>query len=210
MASKPKEPPWEERISRHVWRRAVLKADLTPGAKIAGVAIAEFVGTVSGSAFPSYRSIGDTCGMSVSGIEKAVKQLEKAHLLWVEKRGFGGTNLLTLTLPSQWAGSCNPARPGGIDCSPPSPSGGIEDETVINPARPGGSIPPHGEAQSRPVGRGNLKDNQKYNLEGNLPRSRAREATERHGGHPVRRESASERNRRLLNEFMAAKQQTID
>lgn len=171
MPAKPKQPPWHERVERHVWRRAVLKADLTPGAKVAAMAIAEFVGSSSGSAFPSYATIANACAMSASGVEKAVRQLASNRFLWVEKRGFGGTNLLTLTLPDFWGPKSIPAPSGGIDAPPPSQPGGNDDAETSNPAPPGGSIPPHGEAQSRPAGRGNLKDNQKYNPVAPCPRA---------------------------------------
>lgn len=155
------------------------------------MAIAEFVGSSSGSAFPSYATIAETCAMSGSGVEKAVRQLASNRFLWVEKRGFGGTNLLTLTLPDFWIARFNPAPSGGIETLPPSPAGGNGERRAINPAPSGGSIPPHGEAQSRPTGRGNLKDNQKYNPVVSSPRANDSEIE---AGEPVRRSGESARD----------------
>lgn len=170
------------RPTRHEWRDAIIEADLPDGTKVIAFAICSFASKGSGEAYPSYDTIAKKCRMSADGVHKAVRRLVKAGFLSVRKRGFGGTNLMTLQVPalnsapSGEIGSVNSAPEGDIGAPNSASPGDIE---ASNSALSGGSIPPRGAVQFRPVGRSNLNFNQ--NINPSLPGPRASEQDDQAG-----------------------------
>ena len=81
------------------WRKVILAADLTAGAKVAAFAILEFMGRKTGYCFPSYQTIASTCGMTERGVRAAVCALKAAGFLRVVQRGCKQTNRYYLALP---------------------------------------------------------------------------------------------------------------
>jgi DNA-binding transcriptional ArsR family regulator len=81
------------------WRAAVLKADLTPGTKVAAIALIEFINRKSGRTFASHQTIAETCGMTERGVRAAIAALKKAGLIRVVRRGRMQTNLMYLDIP---------------------------------------------------------------------------------------------------------------
>jgi len=67
------------------------RRDLTAGAKLVWAVVADHIGK-NDSCWPGVRKIAADSGLSVSGVIKAVRQLESKALLQVDRRGIGRSN----------------------------------------------------------------------------------------------------------------------
>lgn len=81
------------------WRKAILGADLTAGAKVAAFAILEFINRKSGRSFASYATIAKSCEMTERGVRAAVAALREAGFVKVVRRGKRETNFIYLADP---------------------------------------------------------------------------------------------------------------
>lgn len=117
------------------WRKAVRhRTDLSLGVKNVANEIAEGAPkskVIFGNP-ARYETIAEGCGMTESGVRKAIAALVREGYLEVKKRGFGEPNTITLRRPQSV-----PAR---------------TDWEAANPPRPGRTIRPARDRQSVPTG----------------------------------------------------------
>lgn len=193
-------------VNRYDWRRAVLRSRLLPaGTKVAALALCEFVNGDSGTAFPSYSTLADAGGMEPEGVRSAIKRLSDAGFLSVRKRGFGGTNGMTLMLPVEDTGSSNPGRPAR-NATNPVPPQRIEGSNPGSPARIEGPnpVPPQRSiragrnGQSGATATVNLYSNQNSNPALPEPRAMLGEATAAEAPSRGPRESGRDFSRRTI------------
>ena len=89
------------RLAQEPWRfrKAVLKAKLSTGARLVAVAVLEFVNRKSGCCFASEAKIAEECGFTERGVRRAIAELRDAGWLRVVRRGVKLSNLIYPTLP---------------------------------------------------------------------------------------------------------------
>lgn len=85
--------PWE-------WRKQVLAGPFTIGVKLAAIAIAEFVNRQSAVAWPTWATVGASCGLSERQIRNAFAETKAAGFFVVRRRRFQGPNEVELALPA--------------------------------------------------------------------------------------------------------------
>jgi hypothetical protein len=71
---------------REMWVKQVLASDISPTAKIIGVAISIHINGDCRQAWPSHSSLARMCSVEKRTSERAVKELEKAGLLTVSRK----------------------------------------------------------------------------------------------------------------------------
>ena len=156
------EPIVSHRLARERWRwrSALLASNLTPGVKVAGFAIAEFVNQKTGLAFPTYLTIAKRCAMTERGVRQAVKELIRAGFLTAKKTRFKGPNDLRLALPRDIQSGtampdCDGPQTGTVVPLNPAPS--CRTNRHGDAAQSGTTVPvepytePYTEHQTEPV-----------------------------------------------------------
>lgn len=69
-----------------MWVKQVLASDISPTAKVIGVAISIHMNGDSREAWPSHSTLAEMCSVAPRTSERAVKELEKAGLLHVSRK----------------------------------------------------------------------------------------------------------------------------
>ena len=149
--SLPSRPDAARRSFLAAWRDAVRDSGLGAVVKATAWCLATFANG-RGVAFPSRTTLGHGASLSVRAVEHAIRQLERAGFLNVERGGGRRSNTYHLTIPG---GDCEPPqrrtpvapaanviRPSGERRAPESSciqSGGIESPACAAAALNGGA-----------------------------------------------------------------------
>ncbi len=100
------------------------RKEISATAKVVYAALADYKGS-SSSAYPSREELADRCGMNLSAVRDALRQLRVHGLIEVHRRGLGKTNLYTLLPPpSGWVEFEHLTRYGQEDRFPGHPMAG--------------------------------------------------------------------------------------
>lgn len=148
------------------WRSAVCDSDLPPTARHVALTLSLHMNERGGSCFPSREELARETGLSVRTVDKAIRTLEDAGWLHVERparqRGRGHPNRYTARVPGEegrttFALPTQKGESGARKGEPRSPEDVKEDVRYTPPESPSDSLPPHGEAaggtaSSRPMG----------------------------------------------------------
>lgn len=115
------------------WIRLALKADLTDAEKNCAVALATFVNSRSGLAWPSMATLGAAAGLSEQTARRAVHRLSALGLITILERA-GRSNHFLLCLGAPIAADTPPLTAPGPEQAkvtsepPPAPQGGAETD----------------------------------------------------------------------------------
>lgn len=115
------------------------RKDLSTLAKYVYGDLIKFVGK-NNNAFPKRQTISESCGISIKLVDKAVKELKEAGLIWVERRGLRKSNVYYL-IEQEWQREALPPPPiveeeSGVGVTPEMPNGvtpiGIDHGNIIH------------------------------------------------------------------------------
>jgi hypothetical protein len=132
------------------WRSAITESGLPPTVRLVALALSLHMSERGDSCFPARQTLADETGLSVRSVDKAIKQLEEAKYLVVDRpaktKGRGHMNTYRATVPSAReegrtrfalrSGRANLATRKG---EPRSPESVIEGVSIPESSNPTGS-----------------------------------------------------------------------